>query len=86
MKFEKFFHQGVRKDDGVIKGGGAVITEGGIRIVKGNCGSENCHCSDGYSISIIMPWRSLTKNSKYGIVEGVRVTFDSLQEMEASLV
>lgn len=74
MKITKFKHECNEK--GVCKGGGAVVTEGAIRISRGEgCGIKNCHCSDGCWISIILP-------RKRGIVEGVKVQFKDLTEMD----
>ena len=74
MEFEKFKHKGVNKK-GIVKSGGAVHTEGKVILIKGNCGLEGCHCSDGYSLTICMPL-------KKGIVEGIEVKFDSYEEMK----
>lgn len=78
MKFEKFIHKGVNAD-GTVKSGGGVTTKGGIVILKGTgCGATGCHCSDGFMISVVMP-------RKKGVVEGIQVTFDSLEEMNQAL-
>lgn len=76
MKITKFVHEGVARD-GKCKGGGAVITEPLIRMSTGEgCGLDNCHCSDGWWISIGLP-RTLD-----GKVEGVIVHFDDQVEYD----
>lgn len=72
MKIRKFKHIGVAKNGKVS--GGAVKTKGDIVIIDGSCGALGCHCSDGYSISIVMPL-------KKGVVEGMQVTFENREEM-----
>lgn len=84
MKFEKIIHTGVEAD-GKLKNGGAVEVDGKVIVTRGNCGSDECHCSDGFFLTIIMPRRKLTKGGKYGIVEGIKVQFDSLKDLEANL-
>ncbi len=76
MKIEKFVNTGVNKD-GIIEGGGAVITDGGIRMSppNGGCTIETCSCSEGHWLSIILP------RTEDGVVEGVKVKFDSAPEM-----
>jgi len=79
MKFEKVKIIGVAKD-GKVKSGGSVVTKGDIRIFYGNgCKTKECHCSDGYSISIIMP-----RTSK-GVVEVMKVIFDNYNEMKSQI-
>lgn len=77
MEITKFVHEGVSKT-GICKTGGAVITGGDVIILRGQgCGLKGCHCSDGYSLSIILP------RTSEGIVEGIRVKFKNRQEMES---
>lgn len=77
MKMEKIKHIGV-DEDGRVVSGGAVKTKGDLIVVKGGCDLEGCHCSDGYSISIIMPLKD-------GIVEGIKIKFKDLKELEECL-
>jgi hypothetical protein len=79
MKFEKFKHTGVKKDGTFEDEPGAVVTNGAIRMSMGEgCGLKGCHCSDGFWITMVMPLDA-------GIVEGVKVTFDSRREMNKFL-
>lgn len=75
VTFEKFQHKNVDVS-GSVKGGGAVITEGAIRMSVGEgCGLPGCHCSEGIWITIIMP------RTKDGIVEGIQVRFRNKSEL-----
>lgn len=79
MKITKFKHVGVSKD-GLVKGGGAVETEGALRLGRGEgCGSKDCHCSEGFWLMIAMP------RTPKGVVEGITVRFDSKAEMNSYL-
>jgi len=70
MKIEKFIHKNVKSD-------GTVITKPMIRMSAGEgCGVKDCHCSDGYWISI-GSGRTLE-----GIIEGIIVRFDDKKEFE----
>lgn len=77
MKIEEFIHRGVRKD-GTVKGGGAVHTDARVIIIRGSCGLGNCHCSDGYSLTLGLPLKN-------GIVRGLKVKFDNKAEMKKIL-
>jgi hypothetical protein len=79
MKIEKILHEGVDKN-GIIKEGGAVGVDGDILVGRGQgCGLPNCHCSEGYWLSLILP------RSDKGVVEGVKVVFANKQEMDKYL-
>jgi hypothetical protein len=66
MQIEKFVHTGV-KNDGTFNKAGAVVTTGSVRMSNGEgCCLPNCHCSDGYWVTIIMP------RTKDGKVEGIQ--------------
>jgi len=77
MKITKFIHKNVSKD-GKVESGGAVYTDGRIIIVNGSCNLPNCHCSDGFSLSIAMPLKN-------GTVEGIKVKFKDKKEMKKIL-
>jgi len=51
-----------------------MIWNGKVIIIKGSCSLKNCHCSDGYHLTIIMP------RTKKGIVEGIHVEFKDKNE------
>ena len=72
MKFEKYKYKGVAPD-GTVEDGGAVFTKGGIYIGVG----KGC---DQFSITVTMP------RTEGGIVEGIKVTFDSRAEMLRALL
>lgn len=75
MKIKKFTHNNVSAD-GKIKNGGAVETKDSVRMGRGDgCGLDNCHCSDGYWITIVMP----LSDEK---IEGIQVKFDSKLEFD----
>ena len=78
MKLEKFKITGVNKQ-GIVKKGGSVNTKGGITIIQGGCSLNNCHCSDGYSITLTLP------RNKKGEVEGIICKFDNITEMKRRL-
>ena len=78
MKVKKILHTGVHEDGGV-DGGGAVVTEPVVRLGRGqDCGLENCTCSEGY-------WLFIGLGLNDGQVEGVKVIFDSKEEMDTLL-
>ena len=75
MEIVKITHNHVAKS-GKVRNGGAVHVEGKAIMGMGEgCGLGNCHCSDGYYISLFMP------RVKGGLVEGIKVTFDDKKEM-----
>lgn len=77
MKIEKIVHENVKRNGTFEDRPGAVETDGVIRMSDGDgCGAQGCHCSDGHWISVFLP-----RNS-YGIVEGIKVTFDDGNEMQ----
>ena len=75
MEIEKIIHKNVSKTGSVKNGGAVHVTGRAIMGMGEGCGMGNCHCSDGYYISLLMP------RVKGGIVEGVKVTFDDKKEM-----
>ena len=78
MNIEKYVHKDVNKK-GIVKSGGAVETKPFLRIGRANgCGLPDCHCSDGY-------WISIGFGLKKGVVEGVKVTFEDKEEMKRYL-
>jgi hypothetical protein len=77
LEIHKIVHQNVNPDGTFLNARGAVMTEGGILMSAGEgCSLPDCHCSDGYWITIMLP------RTKDGIVEGVTVKFSSKREFE----
>ena len=73
MKIEKFVTLGVN-ELGIVAGGGAVETKPFLRIGDGTgCGLPDCHCSDGY-------WLSIGLGRIGDKVEGIKVTFKNKAE------
>jgi len=81
MKIEKFKHENVLPDGTFINKAGEVETNGKILISKnnGSCDLNDCKCSEGHWITIVQP------RTKEGIVEGLKVKFDSKVEMQKLL-
>ena len=76
MKIEEIIHTHVKRDGTFEHGPGAVETSGCIRMSDGcGCGIPNCHCSDGYWISVFLPLENR-------MVKGIKVTFDNKKEMD----
>jgi hypothetical protein len=78
MNIELFKNKDVDKNTGVVKSGGAVHTEGLIRgsAANGGCDLENCKCSEGHWLSIVLPINN--KNE----VSGVTIRFENELEKE----
>lgn len=77
MRIEKFVHRKVRQDGTFVNERGAVETRAMIRMSSGEgCDLEDCHCSDGYWISIGLP------RTSGGIIEGIKVKFDDKKEFD----
>jgi hypothetical protein len=71
-------HKGVNANGTFKKEKGAVITEGCLRIFRGQgCGMDGCNCSDGYSILLLLP------RDKKGNVRGINIVFDNIKELDA---
>ena len=76
MKIESIKYVGVN-EEGLVASGGAIKTGGSVMMGYGEgCGLGDCHCSDGYWISIVKP------RTKDGVVEGIRVVFNDVEEMD----
>lgn len=84
MEINKIITTQVNSKNGKVKSGGAVLINGGIRMSSGEgCGLENCHCSDGYWISIFEPIKIDDSNDEFnGTVEGISVHFDDKEEFD----
>lgn len=79
MNFEKIVYTKVSTNGTMINKPGSIITNGSIIIINGKCNLPNCHCSDGYSLTVSMP-RTIK-----GKVELIKVTFKDRKEMKALL-
>ena len=76
MKYKKILHENVLPDGTFSNKRGAIKTDGGVIIGRGEgCGLPTCNCSPGYYITIITPLKD-------GKVEGINVTFKNKKEME----
>lgn len=77
MKIERTKTTGVAPD-GLVEGGGAVVTTGGIHISAkgGGCGAGSCKCSPGHWLSIILP------RTEAGEVESIKLQFASQAELD----
>ena len=81
MKLRTFTHTGVKPDGTFDDKNGAVGTKGGVSMSQpsGGCGLEGCYCSEEHWLTISMP------RTEDGVVMGISVTFDSLDEMNKTL-
>ena len=78
MIVKKILHTGVH-EDGRMDGGGAVVTEPVVRMGRAQgCGLDRCTCFEGY-------WLFIGLGLINGQVEGVKVIFDSKEEMDMLL-
>jgi hypothetical protein len=87
MKFEESITDNV-ESNGKVKDGGAVVTKGTIRMSTGEgCGLKGCHCSDGYWLSVVLPWEFVKCDDKgsFGKVKSIKVIFDDRDEMNTFL-
>jgi len=75
MKIKQFRYENVSPDGTLPNDGGAIGVNGGILNSMLICKNPKCHCSDGHWISIIAP------RTEDGVVEGIKIEFDSLEEM-----
>lgn len=76
MQIEKIVHENVRKDGTFSDKLGAVVTDGCIRMSRGEgCDLPSCNCSEGHWVMIGLPLEN-------GKVEIVKVTFDDGREMD----
>jgi hypothetical protein len=73
MEITKFIHHHVSPDKLNTHGFIAISSE------TGGCGEKGCHCSDGHWISIGLP------RTKNGVVQGLKVQFDSPEELKKFL-
>ena len=81
MKIEEIVHKGVKADGTFEKERGAIYTDARVIVGRGEgCGLEHCHCSDGYYLTVC-----LARNAKKKEVRGIKVSFDSEDEMNQIL-
>ena len=74
MRIEAYEYKNVDSKTGKLADGGAVNTKGGVMLSENEgCGLPDCHCSDGYWLSIIAPIMK-------GTVKGITVYFDGAEE------
>lgn len=79
MKINEIIHEKVKRDGTFENEEGAVETDGGIRMnasYRRDCGLEDCHCADGYWITIMLP------RDSWGKVHGMQVQFDNKKEYD----
>lgn len=74
MQIKEIIHKNVLPNGTLTNKPGAIETKGKVILGSGEgCGLPNCHCSDGYFISIIAPLKD-------GEVRGMKVQFDDEKE------
>ena len=81
MKMEEFVHKNVKADGTFEKELGAIHTDARVIVGHGEgCGLPDCHCSDGYYVSLCLP-----RNAKTKEVRGIIVRFKDAKEMKRIL-
>jgi hypothetical protein len=78
MKMEEFVHKKVKADGTFENERGAIHTDARVIVMRGEgCGLGECHCSDGYSLTLCLP-----RNAKTKEVRGIIVRFKDAKEMK----